>query len=70
MLASKITAATCQALAKTFAFPVWQLATIATDANRFVWCWARSVTGRKKVLVFDGCYHGTVDDTMIDLVDG
>jgi glutamate-1-semialdehyde 2,1-aminomutase len=25
----------------------------------------RAVTGRKKVLVFHGCYHGTVDDTMV-----
>jgi glutamate-1-semialdehyde 2,1-aminomutase len=25
------------------------------------------VTGRNKLLVFDGCYHGTVDDTMVDV---
>jgi glutamate-1-semialdehyde 2,1-aminomutase len=50
--------------------PVWQLATTATDANRFVLRWARAVTQRKKVLVFDGCYHGTVDDTMLDTVNG
>ena len=25
--------------------------------------WARAITGRPRVLVFDGCYHGTVDDT-------
>ena len=70
MLPSNLAVATGQVLAKTFALPFWQLATTATDANRFVLRWARAVTGRKKVLVFDGCYHGTVDDTMIDLLFG
>ena len=58
------------ALADQFGLPYWQLATTATDANRFVLRWARAVTGRTKLLVFDGCYHGTVDDTMVDVVDG
>jgi glutamate-1-semialdehyde 2,1-aminomutase len=48
----------------------WQIATTATDANRFALRVARAVTGRPKVLVFNGCYHGTVDDTMIELRDG
>ena len=58
------------ALADQFGLSYWQLATTATDANRFVLRWARAVTGRTKLLVFDGCYHGTVDDTMVDVVDG
>ena len=70
MLPSALAANTGAALAATFNLPVWQLATTATDANRFVLRWARAVTGRKKVLVFDGCYHGTVDDTMLDTIDG
>jgi glutamate-1-semialdehyde 2,1-aminomutase len=57
-------------LAETFGLPYWQLATTASDANRFVLRWARAVTGRKHIVVFDGCYHGTVDDTLVDLVDG
>jgi glutamate-1-semialdehyde 2,1-aminomutase len=48
----------------------WQIATTATDANRFALRVARAVTGRAKVLVFNGCYHGTVDDTMVTLRDG
>jgi len=28
------------------------------------------VTGRTVLLVFNGCYHGTVDDVFVDLVDG
>jgi glutamate-1-semialdehyde 2,1-aminomutase len=58
------------ALADQFGLSCWQLVTTATDANRFVLRWARAVTGRKKLLVFDGCYHGTVDDTLVDVADG
>jgi len=48
----------------------WQIATTATDANRFALRVARAVTGRPKVLVFNGCYHGTVDDAMVQLDGG
>jgi glutamate-1-semialdehyde 2,1-aminomutase len=57
-------------LTDTFGDFRWQIATTATDANRFALRVARAVTGRPKVLVFHGCYHGTVDDTMVALVDG
>jgi glutamate-1-semialdehyde 2,1-aminomutase len=57
-------------LAERFGLPVWQFAATATDANRFVLRWARGITGRKAVLVFDGCYHGTADDTFVTLADG
>jgi glutamate-1-semialdehyde 2,1-aminomutase len=53
-------------LAQVFGLPRWQLTLSASDANRFVLRWARAVTRRAKVLVFDGCYHGTVDDTLVD----
>ena len=58
------------ALTEQFGMSHWQLTTTASDANRFVIRWARAVTGRKKLLVFDGCYHGTVDDTMVDVENG
>ena len=48
----------------------WQIATTATDANRFALRVARAVTGRPRVLVFNGCYHGTVDEAMVALRDG
>ncbi|MBD9483248.1 aspartate aminotransferase family protein [Pseudomonas sp. PDM14] len=57
-------------LAERFGLPFWQVATTATDANRFVIRWARAITGRKVLLVFDGCYHGTVDDVMVRCRDG
>ena len=70
MLPSTLTPNVGNALSDFFGLDFWQLTTTATDANRFVLRWARAVTGRKKVLVFDGCYHGTVSDTMLDIVDG
>ena len=54
-------------LANTFGLPMWQMALSASDANRFVLRWARAITGRPQLLVFDGCYHGAVDDTLVDL---
>lgn len=39
----------------------------ATDANRFVIRLARHLTGRQKLLVFNYCYHGSVDETFITL---
>ena len=57
-------------LAERFGLPEWQIATTATDANRFALRVARAVTGRPKILVFNGCYHGSVDETMVRLVDG
>jgi glutamate-1-semialdehyde 2,1-aminomutase len=53
-----------------FGLPHWQVATTATDANRFALRVARAVTGRAKILVFNGCYHGTVDETFVRLIDG
>ena len=57
-------------LADRFGLPIWQFALSATDANRFVLRWLRAATRRKVLLVFNGCYHGTVDDVFVDLVDG
>lgn len=45
----------------------WQFTLSATDANRHVLRYARFATGRPKVLVFDYCYHGTVDETFATL---
>ena len=57
-------------LVERFGLPHWQLATTATDANRFALRVARAVTGRPKILVFNGCYHGTVDETLVRLNGG
>src|SRR6266436_6692460 len=57
-------------LQKRFGLPYWQFALTATDANRFSIRLARQITGRPKILVFNWCYHGTVDETFITLKDG
>ncbi|MCD4485734.1 aspartate aminotransferase family protein [Chromobacterium vaccinii] len=57
-------------LSRRFGLPVWQFALSASDANRFAIRWARAVTGRDRILVFNGCYHGTVDDVFVDLAGG
>jgi glutamate-1-semialdehyde 2,1-aminomutase len=68
MLATEDAAWVGEALARRFGLPVWQSAMTASDANRFLLRWVRAATGRKKLLVFNGCYHGTVDDVFVDLV--
>ena len=54
-------------LQKRFELPYWQFALTATDANRFSIRLARQITRRPKILVFNWCYHGTVDETFIHL---
>lgn len=70
MLATADAAAVGALLSERFGLPFWQFAMSATDANRYVVRWIRAATGRKKILVFNGCYHGTIEDVFVDLVDG
>lgn len=57
-------------LARRFGLPYWQIYTTATDADRFAIRMARRATGRNLVLVFDGCYHGSVDEALVSVKDG
>lgn len=57
-------------LQRRFGLPFWQFALTATDANRFSIRLARQITGRPKILVFNWCYHGSVDETLITLENG
>ncbi len=70
MLPTKDAAEVGQLLSARFGLPYWQMANTATDANRAAIRWARAVTGRSQILVFDGCYHGAVDDTFVSLASG
>lgn len=70
MLPDERVAAVGERLAAQFGLPFWQVTQTATEANRAVLRWARAITGRAKVLVFQGCYHGTVDETMVRLRAG
>ncbi|WP_370738622.1 aspartate aminotransferase family protein [Maliponia aquimaris] len=70
MLPSRAALRAGKLLRETFGPFVWQMTLSATDANRNALRVARAVTGRRKVLVFNGCYHGTLEDTMVALEDG
>jgi glutamate-1-semialdehyde 2,1-aminomutase len=70
MLPTREALAVTQELGRRFQVPFWQFATSATEANRFALRIARMVTGRDKILVFNGKYHGSVDDTQVELKDG
>ena len=54
-------------MARRFGLPYWQFCLTATDANRFVLRLARAITERPKVLVYNWCYHGSVDETVATL---
>jgi len=54
-------------LQRRFGLAYWQFALTATDANRFALRMARMLSGRQKILVFNYCYHGSVDETFVTL---
>jgi glutamate-1-semialdehyde 2,1-aminomutase len=70
MLPTEDALAVSDELTRRFGVSSWQFALTATDANRFAIRLARHLTGRPKVLVFDWCYHGTVDETFATLENG
>jgi len=57
-------------LQRRFGLRYWQFTLTATDANRFALRLCRQVTGRPYVLVYDHCYHGSVDESFATLHDG
>lgn len=67
MLPTEEAIVVAEELARRFGLPYWQFALTATDANRFAIRLARHVTGRPKILVFNWCYHGTVDEAFATL---
>jgi glutamate-1-semialdehyde 2,1-aminomutase len=57
-------------LGRRYSLPKWQFTLSATHANTEVIRVARALTGRDKVLFFDGKYHGHFDEALVDLQDG
>ena len=57
-------------LAERFGLPFWQTTLSASDANRAIIRWARAVTRKPVIVVFDGCYHGMVEDCFVELRHG
>ncbi len=70
MLPSEDAVRVGEELQRRFGLPYWQFALTATDANRFAIRLAREITARPKILVFNWCYHGSVDETFITLENG
>jgi glutamate-1-semialdehyde 2,1-aminomutase len=56
-------------LARRFGLPKWQYTSSATHANTEAIRVARVATGRSKVLMFDGKYHGHFDEALVELDD-
>jgi glutamate-1-semialdehyde 2,1-aminomutase len=54
----------CRLLTDRFGLPQWQFTLSATGANTDALRIARVATGRSTVLVFDGKYHGHLDQTL------
>ena len=54
-------------LTRRFGLPLWSFALTATDANRWALRLARMVTDRPKVAAFSYCYHGSVDETFVQM---
>jgi glutamate-1-semialdehyde 2,1-aminomutase len=54
-------------LSRRYALPMWQFTLSASQANTEAIRVARVVTGRDKVLLFDGKYHGHFDETLVEL---
>lgn len=67
MLPTQDAAIVSAELAKRFSLPLWQFTVSATDANRHVIRYSRMITGRKRIVVIDRCYHGSVDETFATL---
>lgn len=56
-------AAVTESMQRHFGLPYWQFSLSATDANRFALRLGRIATGRPRILVFNGTYHGSLDET-------
>ena len=54
----------CRALSERFGLPQWQFALSASGANTDALRIARVATGRSTVLLFEGNYHGHLDQTL------
>ncbi|HEX9517979.1 MAG TPA: transaminase [Streptosporangiaceae bacterium] len=70
MLPTADAIAAAEHLARRFGLPIWQFTLSATDANRAAIRYARGLTRRPKILIFNHSYHGGVDETFATLDHG
>lgn len=62
--------AVAEELARRYPLPCWQFTLSASGANAEIIRLARHATGREKILMFDGKYHGHIEDTLVVVQDG
>jgi glutamate-1-semialdehyde aminotransferase len=67
MLPSEDAGPVGEEMTRRFGLRHWQFSLTATDANRFALRLCREITERPKILVFNHCYHGSVDETFAEL---
>ena len=70
LLPSEDALVVAEALARRYGMAKWQFTLSATQANAEVVRIARVRTGREKVVVFDGKYHGHLEPTLGIIEDG
>ncbi len=63
MLPTEDSAWAGEELTRRFGVHHWMFTLTATDANRAALRISRQMTGRRKILAYSYCYHGTVDET-------
>jgi glutamate-1-semialdehyde 2,1-aminomutase len=54
-------------LGRRFGLPYWQVAMTGTEANRYVIRICRTLLKRPKILVFNECYHGSLDEALVHI---
>lgn len=57
-------------LSARWGLPYWQFTLSASGANAEIIRLARHATGRDKLLLFDGKYHGHIEDSLVMLAEG
>ncbi len=70
MLANEDAVWVAEELARRWLMPKWQFTLSASQANVESIRMARAATGRDKILVFDGKYHGHFDEALVQLRNG
>jgi glutamate-1-semialdehyde 2,1-aminomutase len=70
MLATEDAVWVAEELAGRWRLPRWQFTLSASQANTEAIRVARAFTGRERVLMFDGKYHGHFDEALVELQDG
>jgi glutamate-1-semialdehyde 2,1-aminomutase len=65
LLAVEDTRDVTEELARRVGLPAWQFTLSASAANTEVMRIARFITGRSKILIFDGQYHGHIEESLV-----